>query len=70
MSIPGEKQREEALTQLNKAALELSVEQRPTQSDLLYPLWWVTFARKSLRKHCVINSVSKLCWKWCDSEFT
>ncbi|KAM7035610.1 MYCBP-associated protein isoform 2-T2 [Acridotheres tristis] len=38
MSIPGEEQREEALTQLNKAALELCVEQRPTQSDLLYPL--------------------------------
>ncbi|NXT31908.1 MYBPP protein, partial [Pelecanoides urinatrix] len=35
-SIPEEKQREEALTQLNKAALELCVEQRPTQSDLLY----------------------------------
>ncbi|XP_009070841.1 PREDICTED: MYCBP-associated protein, partial [Acanthisitta chloris] len=38
MSIPREEQREEALTQLNKAALELCVEQRPTQSDLLYPL--------------------------------
>ncbi|XP_062362076.1 MYCBP-associated protein [Cinclus cinclus] len=38
MSIPGEEQREEALAQLNKAALELCVEQRPTQSDLLYPL--------------------------------
>ncbi|NXM72395.1 MYBPP protein, partial [Serilophus lunatus] len=38
MSIPSEEQREEALTQLNKAALELCVEQRPTQSDLLYPL--------------------------------
>ncbi|NWS56142.1 MYBPP protein, partial [Chunga burmeisteri] len=36
MSIPKEEQREEALTQLNKAALELCVEQRPTQSDLLY----------------------------------
>lgn len=47
MSIPGEEQREEALTQLNKAALQLCVEQKPTQSDLLYPLWWVTFARKS-----------------------
>ncbi|XP_066836340.1 MYCBP-associated protein isoform X1 [Anser cygnoides] len=34
--IPKEEQREEALTQLNKAALELCVEQRPTQSDLLY----------------------------------
>uniref|UniRef100_A0A8C9NR51 MYCBP associated protein n=1 Tax=Serinus canaria TaxID=9135 RepID=A0A8C9NR51_SERCA len=31
-------QQEEALTQLNKAALELCVEQRPTQLDLLYPL--------------------------------
>lgn len=48
MSISGEEQQEEALTQLNKAALELCVEQRPTQLDLLYPLWWVTFARKSL----------------------
>ncbi|NXG25054.1 MYBPP protein, partial [Grallaria varia] len=38
MSIPREEQREEALTQLNKAALELCVEQRPAQSDLLYPL--------------------------------
>ncbi|NXF05766.1 MYBPP protein, partial [Smithornis capensis] len=38
MSIPSEEQREEALTQLNEAALELCVEQRPTQSDLLYPL--------------------------------
>ncbi|NXA04399.1 MYBPP protein, partial [Sapayoa aenigma] len=38
MSIPSEEQREEALTQLNKAALELCVEQKPTQSDLLYPL--------------------------------
>ncbi|XP_009472468.1 PREDICTED: MYCBP-associated protein-like, partial [Nipponia nippon] len=35
-SIPEEEQREAALTQLNKAALELCVEQRPTQSDLLY----------------------------------
>ncbi|NXV85921.1 MYBPP protein, partial [Calonectris borealis] len=35
-SIPEEEQREEALTRLNKAALELCVEQRPTQSDLLY----------------------------------
>ncbi|NWX25784.1 MYBPP protein, partial [Notiomystis cincta] len=38
MSIPREEQREEALTQLNMAALQLCVEQRPTQSDLLYPL--------------------------------
>ncbi|XP_039571753.1 MYCBP-associated protein isoform X1 [Passer montanus] len=38
MSISGKEQREEALAQLNKAALELCVEQRPTQSDLLYPL--------------------------------
>ncbi|NXE29079.1 MYBPP protein, partial [Ardeotis kori] len=35
-SIPKEEQREEALSQLNKAALELCVEQRPAQSDLLY----------------------------------
>ncbi|NXY25842.1 MYBPP protein, partial [Atrichornis clamosus] len=38
ISIPREEQQEEALSQLNKAALELCVEQRPTQSDLLYPL--------------------------------
>ncbi|XP_074703267.1 MYCBP-associated protein isoform X2 [Strix aluco] len=37
-SIPDEEQREEALTQLNKAALELCVEQRPTQTDLLYQI--------------------------------
>ncbi|XP_061867157.1 MYCBP-associated protein [Colius striatus] len=36
MSIPEEEQREAALAQLNEAVLELSVEQRPTQSDLLY----------------------------------
>ncbi|NXY88623.1 MYBPP protein, partial [Alcedo cyanopectus] len=35
-SIPREEQREAALDQLNKAALELYVEQRPSQSDLLY----------------------------------
>ncbi|NXT22609.1 MYBPP protein, partial [Syrrhaptes paradoxus] len=35
-SIPNEEQQEAALTQLNKAALELCVEQRPAQSDLLY----------------------------------
>ncbi|NWU91495.1 MYBPP protein, partial [Upupa epops] len=35
-SIPREEQREEALAQLNKAVLELCVEQRPTQTDLLY----------------------------------
>uniref|UniRef100_A0A663LSX1 MYCBP associated protein n=2 Tax=Athene cunicularia TaxID=194338 RepID=A0A663LSX1_ATHCN len=34
--VTPEEQREEALTQLNKAALELCVEQRPTQSNLLY----------------------------------
>ncbi|NWI89598.1 MYBPP protein, partial [Pitta sordida] len=38
MSIPSEEQREEALTQLNKAALELCIEQRPAQSDLQYQL--------------------------------
>ncbi|NXI17436.1 MYBPP protein, partial [Irena cyanogastra] len=38
MSISGEEQREEALAQLNKAALEMCVARRPTQSDLLYPL--------------------------------
>ncbi|NWX84080.1 MYBPP protein, partial [Nothoprocta pentlandii] len=35
-SIPEEEQREAALIQLNKAALELCVEQKQTQSDLLY----------------------------------
>ncbi|KGL86125.1 MYCBP-associated protein, partial [Charadrius vociferus] len=37
-SIPKEEQREEALAQLNKAALELRVKQRPTQTDLLYQI--------------------------------
>ncbi|XP_062448087.1 MYCBP-associated protein [Rhea pennata] len=37
-SIPEEEQQEEALIQLNKASLELCVEQRPTQSDLLYQI--------------------------------
>ncbi|NXQ92762.1 MYBPP protein, partial [Nyctibius grandis] len=45
-SIPEEEQREEALMQLNKAALELCVPQRPTQTDLFYPtclqLWCET----------------------------
>uniref|UniRef100_A0A8C6JKA3 Uncharacterized protein n=1 Tax=Melopsittacus undulatus TaxID=13146 RepID=A0A8C6JKA3_MELUD len=36
MSIPMEEQREAALAQLNKAALDLCVQQRPTQSDLLH----------------------------------
>ncbi|KFO85321.1 MYCBP-associated protein, partial [Buceros rhinoceros silvestris] len=35
-SIPKEEQREAALAQLNTAVLELCVEQRPTQTDLLY----------------------------------
>ncbi|NWI19818.1 MYBPP protein, partial [Crypturellus soui] len=35
-SIPEEEQREEALNQLNKAALELCVEQKQTQLDLLH----------------------------------
>ncbi|XP_069728742.1 MYCBP-associated protein isoform X2 [Phaenicophaeus curvirostris] len=34
--IPKEEEREAALAQLNKAMLELCVEQRPTQTDLLY----------------------------------
>ncbi|NWV67934.1 MYBPP protein, partial [Malurus elegans] len=38
MSIPGEKEQEEALAQLNKAALQLCVKQRPPQSELLHPL--------------------------------
>ncbi|NWW44264.1 MYBPP protein, partial [Pedionomus torquatus] len=37
-SIPKEEQREEALAQLNKAALELCLQQRPTQTDLLYQI--------------------------------
>ncbi|NXK21661.1 MYBPP protein, partial [Arenaria interpres] len=37
-SIPEEEQREEALAQLNKAALELRLQQRPTQTDLLYQI--------------------------------
>ncbi|NWR66215.1 MYBPP protein, partial [Bucorvus abyssinicus] len=35
-SIPEEEQQEAALAQLNTAALELCVEQRPTQTDLFY----------------------------------
>ncbi|XP_014809352.1 PREDICTED: MYCBP-associated protein isoform X4 [Calidris pugnax] len=35
-SIPEEERREEALAQLNKAARELRLQQRPTQTDLLY----------------------------------
>ncbi|KAM8992101.1 MYCBP-associated protein isoform 2-T2 [Ara ararauna] len=37
-SIPMEEQREAALAQLNKAALDLCVPQRPTQSDLLHQM--------------------------------
>ncbi|NWS45895.1 MYBPP protein, partial [Probosciger aterrimus] len=37
-SIPTEEQREAALAQLNKAALDLCVQQRPTQSDLLHQI--------------------------------
>ncbi|XP_065549958.1 MYCBP-associated protein isoform X2 [Lathamus discolor] len=37
-SIPMEEQREAALAQLNKAALDLCVQQRPTQSDLLHQI--------------------------------
>ncbi|KAM6376619.1 radical S-adenosyl methionine domain-containing protein 1, mitochondrial isoform 1-T1 [Pluvialis apricaria] len=38
MSIPKAEQREEALAELNKAALELRLKQRPTQTDLLYQI--------------------------------
>ncbi|NWU48962.1 MYBPP protein, partial [Dromas ardeola] len=37
-SIPKEEQREAALAQLNKAALELRRKRRPTQTDLLYQI--------------------------------
>ncbi|NXD67165.1 MYBPP protein, partial [Eolophus roseicapillus] len=37
-SVPTEEQREAALAQLNKAALDLCVQQRPTQSDLLHQI--------------------------------
>ncbi|XP_062495802.1 MYCBP-associated protein isoform X3 [Pezoporus occidentalis] len=37
-SIPVEEQQEAALAQLNKAALDLCVQQRPTQSDLLHQI--------------------------------
>ncbi|KAM9371439.1 MYCBP-associated protein [Phaethornis superciliosus] len=36
LSIPNEEVQEEALAQLNHAALELRIEQRPTQTNLLY----------------------------------
>uniref|UniRef100_A0A8D0L7K5 Uncharacterized protein n=1 Tax=Sphenodon punctatus TaxID=8508 RepID=A0A8D0L7K5_SPHPU len=39
--VPEEEEREAALAQLNKAALELCVVPRPTQSDLLYQTWYV-----------------------------
>ncbi|XP_066111603.1 MYCBP-associated protein isoform X1 [Saccopteryx bilineata] len=38
MTLPEENQREDALTRLNKAALELCQEQRPLQSDFLYQM--------------------------------
>ncbi|NWW57203.1 MYBPP protein, partial [Ifrita kowaldi] len=66
MSIPGEEQREEALTQLNKAALQLCVEQKPTQSDLLYPhclqLWRGTIddlVSHSLRLRSLLGLIKK-----------
>ncbi|XP_030317489.1 MYCBP-associated protein [Calypte anna] len=36
LSIPNEEEQEAALAQLNHAALELCIEQRPTQTNLLY----------------------------------
>jgi hypothetical protein len=39
MTFPEELQREDALIQLNKAAMELCQEQKPLQSDLLYQMW-------------------------------
>jgi hypothetical protein len=39
MTLPEEPQREDALIQLNEAALELCQEQRPLQSDLLHQMW-------------------------------
>ncbi|XP_072502734.1 MYCBP-associated protein isoform X1 [Notamacropus eugenii] len=38
LDLPEEEQREDALTRLNKGALELCLEQRPLQSDLLYQM--------------------------------
>ncbi|XP_036611502.1 MYCBP-associated protein [Trichosurus vulpecula] len=38
LDLPEEEQREDALTRLNKGALELCSEQRPLQSDLLYQM--------------------------------
>lgn len=59
--IPEEEKREAALTQLNKAALALCVEQRPTQSDLLYQTWYVTIAEKSpFRQIPSLSSTGKL----------
>ncbi|XP_025954935.2 MYCBP-associated protein isoform X2 [Dromaius novaehollandiae] len=65
-SIPEEEQREEALIQLNKAALELSVEQRPTQSDLLYQtclqLWRETIdglVSRSVMLRCLLGMPEK-----------
>ncbi|XP_068769810.1 MYCBP-associated protein isoform X2 [Struthio camelus] len=65
-SIPEEEQREEALIELNKAALELCVKQRPTQSDLLYQtclqLWRETIdglVSRSLLLRCLLGMPEK-----------
>lgn len=39
MTFPEETQREDALIQLNKAAVDLCQEQKPLQSDLLHQTW-------------------------------
>ncbi|XP_025946198.1 MYCBP-associated protein isoform X3 [Apteryx rowi] len=65
-AIPEEEQREAALIQLNKAALELCVEQRPTQSDLLYQtclqLWRETIdglVSRSVMLRCLLGMPEK-----------
>ncbi|XP_038012741.1 MYCBP-associated protein isoform X2 [Motacilla alba alba] len=75
MSISGEEQREEALTQLNKAALELCVEQRPTQLDLLYPLclqlWRGAIddlVSHSLRLRSMLGLIKKDTYIWTPEE--
>ncbi|NWS76758.1 MYBPP protein, partial [Crotophaga sulcirostris] len=68
--IPQEEEREAALAQLNKAMLELLVEQRPTQTDLLYQtclqLWRETIdgmVSHSMRLRSLLGLPEKDTWR-------
>ncbi|NWH63130.1 MYBPP protein, partial [Geococcyx californianus] len=68
--IPQEEEREAALAQLNKAMLELFVEQRPTQTDLLYQtcfqLWQETIddmVSHSMRLRSLLGLPEKNTWR-------